>query len=334
MARREIIAITIIIIFGFGIIISIPIFLITVGFTPHYSIGDQLSREEVFNSSAIIDFNLNIEFGDIEITYTNLPSDCHAKVDLNIDLIGQNILEKNYTDFFNIEWINTNNSFTFTMVLLAESKFNQVSWIEKEVSVIVTLNPNILFNINITIQNEGNVDLLVPWGVNINNIDAYIGKGDIAFDFNYCIIGGNITGIVGVGDIELNVINVKYTRNCIWNLTTNFEGTTITTGDIIIVIIQETAINVNVTGIVKTNRGEITLYYTDINPNVGANFTFYRRDIQGSIQGFESGNDIDTSKWWLVRFYYYSYDYPTIGNYDISSYIYNEGPYLINLKNT
>ncbi|MFX1321001.1 MAG: hypothetical protein ACFFAQ_05075 [Promethearchaeota archaeon] len=333
MARREIVAIIIMIVFGFSIIISIPIFFITLGFSPYISIDHQEYRKFIFNSSTVIDLKLEIDVGNVDIKYTYDPIDYHARVDLNIEMIGQNIPSKNYSDYFDIEWDNTDSSFTFTMELLAESEFDDIIWEKKDINLVVTLNPAILFNINTTITKEGDVSLLAP-GITIDNVDIYCEEGNIYIDFIFCTIGGNITGIVGVGNIDLKAINVQYAQNSVWNLTENFEG------DIYINITQNTTLTANITGYCMTNEGVITLVYTDKNTNVGAMFTFFKSMGQRSpepitsVIGFEfKEEELPPNGLWITRYIFNSLDFPAIGNYNISFYGYNEGSYLVNLKN-
>jgi hypothetical protein len=332
MTRKEIIAITIMIVFGFSVIISIPVILISVGFSPYNTVEYHPDPwEEKFNSSGIVDLNLKVDVADVLIYYTYGPVDYHAKVNLNIDMISQNFPGKEYSDYFNIGLETTNTSLTFTMTLLSENEFDDVIWREQDINVIVTLNAAILFNINTTINKQGDLSLQVLGGININDVDLYTKSGNILVDFYYCTIGGNITGIVGVGTIDLSVINVQYTHKCVWNLTNYAEGI-ITFGKIFIDITQYTAIKANITGTVKTRQGDITLHYTDSTPTVGANFTFYGASTDGSLNGFEEGSHFAPDPWPSLT-YHYSHDYPAIGNYDLSFYIYIEGNHEVNLKN-
>ncbi|MFX0021180.1 MAG: hypothetical protein ACFE9S_02570 [Candidatus Hermodarchaeota archaeon] len=317
MARREITAISIMIVSGFSILISIPIILISFGYSPHNDIGYRSPPiDEVFNTSKVVDLNLKIDIGDVDIHYTYSPVDYHMRINVVIDMIGQNIAEKDHTDYFSIEWEKINNSFTFSMELIPNSGYNDTFWIRHDVMIIVTLNPIILFNINSKINVEGDYNLQVLGGITVNNIDLYTEIGKIILEFSFCNIGGNISGKSGAGDLELNLINVEYSRNCAWNLTTYPGGLYIS--DILISITQNIAMGANITGTAITKLGDISLYYTDNTPYVGANFTFYRRAPQGPTEGFQYDNDVDTDKWWQVRHFYYSNDYPAIGNYNIS----------------
>lgn len=336
MARREIVAISIMIVFGFSILISIPIILISFGYSPYNNIGYRSPPiDEVFNSSKVVDLNLNVGIGDVIIHYTYSPVEYHMRIDIDIDMIGQNVPEKDYTDYFSIEWEKINNSFTFSLELIPNSGYNDTFWIRNDVKIIVSLNPIIIFNINGKINVEGDFNLQVLGGIAVNNIDLYTKRGNIILEFSFCNIGGNISGKSGAGDIELNSVNVQYSRDCVWNLITNPNFEVHDISDILINIIQNVALNINITGTANTTFGDITLYYTDTTPYVGANFTFYTREPSGGSEGFEDGHDTDTSKWWQARWYYYSNDYPAVGNYNISCYTLTEGygTYFINLKN-
>ncbi len=335
MARKELLAVTIMVLICFSCIISIPIVLISVGFSPYNSIEYQETWEEKFDSSATVDLNLNIDVADVIIEYTYDPEDYHVKVDLDIDMIGQNNIGNNYSDYFNIKLDTTNTSLTFTMTLLPESEFDEVIWRKTYINVIITLNAVILFNINTTTNNEGDVLLLVSGGIDVNNIDIYTKFGNILFDFDYCTIGGNINGIVDIGNIGLDVNNVQYTKNSVWNLAINTGGIN-DNGDIFIDIRHITAINANITGTVYTNQGLITTHYTDNTPLVGVNFTFYGRHPEGSIEDFKAYVPFYAPEPWAAGYYYYSHEYPAIGNYDLSFYINSindYGRYDVNFKN-
>jgi hypothetical protein len=333
MARRKIAAISIMIVYGFSIFISIPIILISFGYSPYNNIGYQSPPiDEVFNTSKVVDLNLNIDIGDVDIHYTYSPVDYHMRININIDMIGQNIPEKDHTDYFSIEWEKINNSFTFSMELVPNSGYNNTFWIRNEVNIIVSLNPIILFNINSKINVIGDFNLQVLGGITVNNINLYTERGNNRLEFSFCNIGGNISGKSGAGDIEFHLINVEYSRNCAWNLTTYSGGLHIS--DILISITQNIAMGANITGTAITKLGDITLYYTDNIPDVGANFTFYRRVPQGPSEGFQYYSEVDIDKWWQACHFYYSYDYPAIGNYNISCYTCHDsyGTYYIDLK--
>jgi hypothetical protein len=335
MARREIIAIIIMIVFGFSIMISIPIFLITLGFSPYIYVDHQEYQDFIFNSSTVIDLKLEIDVGNVDIKYTYDPVDYHARVFLNIEMIGQNIPSKNYTDYFNIGWDKTNSSCSLVMNLISNSGFNDSIWKEKDIYIVVSLNPVILFNINTTINNDGNVDLRVPGGIDINNIDVTIDTGNILLYLDLCYINGNMTGNTGTGKINFYLNNVQYTRNCVWNLKTNNDDIRPDIADIQIDIAQYNPIGFNVTGTAHTLLGDIIVVYYDENPEVGAIFTFYLagNTPTGTYNGFDQNYEIDAGKWWLSRFIYDSDDYPAIGNYNISLYRLQDGDYFMNLQN-
>ncbi|MFX0001154.1 MAG: hypothetical protein ACFE9Q_12085 [Candidatus Hodarchaeota archaeon] len=347
IANKSILTIGLMIIFGFSTIISIPIILITIGFSPYITVDYKDYQEFIFNSSTVIDLKLEIDVGNVDIKYTYDPVDYHARVDLNIEMIGQNIPSNNYNDYFNIENDSTSNSLTLTMELIAENDFNEMIWKEKDIEVILTLNPTILFNIDTSIMKEGDISLLVEGEATINNLEAYSKKGNIFFDFKYCSIGGDITGIVNKGYIELSLYNVNYTKNSIWNLTNNYFFTpedlasngAASNGNILIDIKQDTAIRFNITGTAIVQTENIYASYTDNTPDVEAAFTFHGMGNvpeDAVFEGFTSYPEINEKEYWQARVICISDNFPGIGNYNISfyrTYIYSGSSYFIKFTN-
>jgi len=333
MVKKAVLVSSILIIFGVSILVSVPIIILSTGFSPYINVeGIPEPFEYVAsNTAGIHKLELNVDVGNIEIQYTTTRVDFLAKIELNIEMVGQNLVGESFDNYFIIEWDDSNTMPTFTMELEKDTDwFNTSKWITQNVGIIVTLNANILFDIDITINNIGNVEIFVPGGVNINNVDVNLERGNMFFDFTYCIIEGNISGNVnnGNGDIDFKVNNVEYTRNSVWNLTNDI-------GVILFDIIQYEGMGANITGMGETNTGIIEVVYKDFTSNVGAVFTFYRTVTQDGIwEGFEREIDTDETQWWQSRFIYYSDDFPVINNYNISLYKTWDGEYSFNLLNT
>ncbi|MFX1571446.1 MAG: hypothetical protein ACFFB0_01750 [Promethearchaeota archaeon] len=313
------IAIIISIIFGFVIIASIPVVILSSSFSPYIKIEHYKSFEYTsLNSSTIEEINLNVDVGDIEISYTYAPVDYHVKVEVFINMSGQNLPGKSYLDYFKAPvWKNSTNSAIFSMELLSESWFDTSLWITRDVSIIVTLNANILFDINTTTNLEGNVKVYVPGGVNVNNVNVIINKlnnktvSKSLIYFDYCTIEGNITANGNFADIELKTINVQYIQNSILNLS-NDEG--ILTFD----IIQYEEMGANITGILNSTTGHVHLIYQDYTQNVGAWIKMIDFLGWGHSDSTSEGFYEDVSKPSGREFV--SYDFPAKNNYNFSMY--------------
>jgi len=330
MRKKGIVVIIITILFGLSMIISIPIIILSYGFSSYTTIEHYEYHEYTpIDSFEIEDLNLNVDVGNIEITYNYAPVDYHVRIELNIEMSGKNLIGENYIDFFSVDWGNISTNPSFSMKLLSDTWFDTSIWYKKNVSIIITLNANILFDINCTVNKEGSVEVLVPFGIHINNVAINVSKGNILYDFPYCFIEGNITGYVNSGDIELKVNNAMYVRNSIWDLSNN-------KGTIVFDIIQYKEMGANITGIGETNNGQIQVIYKDYNPNVGALFTFHNIVAYGDSiwNGFNPEIETNENKWWLSRFLFYSDNFPAKNHYNISLYRHNrEGDYLYNLLN-
>jgi len=314
MANKSIIAIFVAILIGISLIISIPVLTLSSALSNYGTIDELLTFEYApDNSSPIEKLNLNVDVGDVEIKYVTTPVDYYAKIQVDIELKGQTFAGKEYSDYFSVVWNITSPSPTFTMLCTSDTCFDPSLLVTQNVDIIITLNANILFDINITINEKGNVHLIVPYAVTTNNVDIYTNEGDVLYDFQYCTLEGNITGIANEGNIELmaNVItinNVDCNTN-VGNILYDFQYSILegnitgianegnidlmaynpeytrniiwtyesNAGDIIIDIShinQYKIMNANITGsVIGNNFGDITLNYYDNTTNIGAFIT-------------------------------------------------------------
>ncbi len=337
MMRKSILSIIIMIVFGFSMIVSIPMIFLSISFSPHYIIEhhkDYYYTNKSINPSVIKSLNINTDIGEIDIKYTYFPVDYYVKIEVDMELISQNIAGKSYLDYFNEPfWQNTSNSLMFTMELKTDAFdawFEPSYWISQKVNLIITINPNVLFNINTTIYEKGDVKLEVKGGINVNNVNINTKQGNILYDFIWCTIKGNITGFAGSGDIKLKANNIKYTKNNIWTLI-NDEGL------ITFNIIQNRAMEANLTGFGKTNTGEIKIIYSDYSSNIGAKFTFHNYSGSwGGIYNAWVGFPEDPQSFYDppdVGYIFKSFDFPTKNNYNLTLYkSFTFGDYTVNLS--
>ena len=201
----------------------------------------------------------------------------------------------------------------------------------------MNLRKDVLFDINV-IAGESNVDLIVPFEVPINNIFLNVSRGNLFYDFRYCTLEGNITGIANDGNIELVAYNPEYTRNTIWTYNSN-------AGDITIDINhnnQYNIMNANITGSLMGNKfGDIIVYYYDNTANIGARITLNDTKILEMDRSdwdefeYEVLKDLEGEAY---GFQLTSTDFPTINNYNILlvglNYTYNEGIYEVHLSSS
>jgi len=147
-------------------------------------------------------------------------------------------------------------------------------WLIKDVSIIVNLRKDIIFDINTNLI-EGNYEITVPWTVSIGNIYTNVSNGNIFYDFEYSSIQGNITGITNNGDLELKSYDVEYTQNGNWLLIS-------TGGYMNIEIYQYKEMGANITG--TAIIGALNLKYIDNSFNIGALFTFPSSEWGGGLR--------------------------------------------------
>ena len=258
--------------------------------------------------------NINADIGEVEIFYIYEPVDYSAKVEVKIGMIGSGLAKKTYSDYFNIVWENTSGFVNFTLKFKAGLDQYQLLSFIKNISLIVALKTDVLCNINVIINVQGGVNIIVPWGISVGNILTNISRGDIQYTFNYCILEGNVTGIIqDTGDIKIKSYDMEYIQNSRWSLYTN-------RGDIFIEINQNKATNANITGFITTVTGNYLFVYRDSTVDVGAYFILYIHPDDyafnqkiSEIVGFAymvlpvNGTDV---------YHITSDDYPSIYNYN------------------
>ena len=365
MANKSIVAIFVVILVSISLIISIPVLTLSSGFSNYGKIDELLIFEYApDNSSPIEKFNLNVDMGNIEIKYVTTPVDYYVKIQVDIEMMGQLVAGKKYSDYFSVDWDITSPSPTFTMLCTSDTWFDPSLLLTQNIDIIITLNAIILFDINITINEEGNVHLIVPFAVTTNNVEIYTNEGDILcdfhkystlegnitgianegnilYDFQYCTLEGNITGIANDGDIDLMAYNPEYTRNTTWTYNS-------ITGDITIDINHTNhykIMNATITGsVVGNDFGDIIVNYYDNTDNIGANITF-----NDALQPFTTNlPPIEHRSDWVgfnmtqfhppPGFEFISTDFPAITNYNlfligINQSQPNAGWYVLNLFN-
>ncbi|MHA2008591.1 MAG: hypothetical protein ACW99E_15900 [Promethearchaeota archaeon] len=322
MANRSISAIIIIVFVGFSFIITIPILILSCNF-PNYETIDELLTYEYApdNPSPIEKLNLNLDVGNVEIKYITTPVDYYAKIIVEIEMLGQLVEGKEYSDYFSIERNFTSPSPTFTMSYKPDTWVDPLLFIKQNVDINITLNANILFDINITINKKGNVHHIVPYAVTINNVDVNTNEGNIMYDFQYCTLEGNITGIANDGNIELVAYNPEYTRNAIWTYESKAGDITLTINHSNLYKIM----NANITGsLVGNDFGDVILYYYDNTANIGAKITINNNTQTlkvGSHQsewddGFEI-EELNDLEGMPFGYEWTSTDFPAITNYNL-----------------
>ena len=66
--------------------------------------------------------------------------------------------------YFKILWNTSASTANFTFELISEDWYNPALWITQEVSIVVTLRKDIVFDLSMR-SNDGNLILTVPYGI-------------------------------------------------------------------------------------------------------------------------------------------------------------------------
>lgn len=295
-------------------IISIPTSILLA----EYSSSNKIDKTLTFTHSLTIpplkrELNLNADLGRIEINYATQPVDYLVRVDVAIEMAGPNLAGKSYLDFFNIVWQNTSGLVNFTMELKAGMDQVELLTLLKDINIIVTLRRDVIFDININSKIQVDVKISVPWKTSVGNILTNISSGDIQYDFYYCIIGGNITGILNNGKIMFKSFNAEYTQNSVWTLSSNTNNIHIT---------QYESMGANITGTISTTEDVGTrLIYNDLTPEVGAKFTLYNYRYPQIRNGTYENFDFYEVPEGINRYCYISNDFPANYSYNLELFL-------------
>lgn len=302
------------IIFSFSIIFSVPIFILSTSLASSGKISERL--QYLYNPSSpsnMEELSIGIDIGDVKLEYITTPVNYFAKLDINIEMIGLDLAGKSYLDYFDFNWQNISECVNFTMRIKPEISLIEVLSLIKNIQVLIFISANTICDIDIRVKDQGDTQIIVPFGISVENIIVKLSKGDIQFDFSYCILKGNITGIIqDEGDLFFKSYNLQPIQN-ISLLLSAVEG------DIFIDIFQHNGMDANISGIISHKIGNIRFKYDDDNLDVGAYFVlYYNANDLGfpraldEVEGFEdfpaSGLDI---------YYLRSYDYPAEGNFNL-----------------
>ena len=266
MAKKHITLISLIPVISISFILSVPILIISNNLSVYGMINESFSLKYSLSSPTLIEeLNLHVDVGNIEINYIEPPFDYHVKTDVYIEMSGKGLAKKSYLDYLDVSLENKSSSVVdFTLQIKPELDRNEVLPLIQDITAIISLRPDITFDI-ITLVNDGNYNITVPFGVSIGNILTNISRGDIFYNFNHCTIEGNITGIINEGNLVLTTYDAEYTANNNWNFT-------IETGNLDIIINQNRDLGGNITGLAEINDGMVFFFYEDINPNISARF--------------------------------------------------------------
>jgi len=262
------------------------------------------------------DLNLITDVGIIDIKYTTQAVDYLVRIDVDIEIAGQDLNGKSYLDVFDINWENSTSPLNFNLELIPNMLVDFSNLHKINVKIDVSLRADIIFDINASTV-DGTINLTNLMSITLSNIYLKVERGNINYDSTNCTIEGNITGIVNYGNMTLKSYNNQFTQNSKFTIQ-NVEGY------VLIDIYQYEAMGANITGTAFTKTGIIRVNYDDDSANVGARFVFYNKTTFGP----------ETETIWIGFDNYYlpedkglllvSHDFPTKNNYNFSLNTYKD----------
>ncbi|MFX0039103.1 MAG: hypothetical protein ACFFCY_10295 [Promethearchaeota archaeon] len=263
MLKKRIIGIILIVITGCSLIIFVPIQIISIHLSSYSTINEfSCFKYKPSSPSSIEKLYINSDVGNVEIRYIDPPVDYYALIDVNIVLNGQKVAGKSYGDYLNITWDNSSSPVNFRLEIISDDWFNPSLWLIQDVSIIVNLRKDIVFDI-LTNLTKGNFEITVPYPVSIGSIATNVSNGNILYDFEYCSIQENITVNINEGDLTFKINDVEYAHNNIWDLNVG-------KGNVNFEIFQNRDMGANITGLIKVNDGRVFILYEDNSADIGA----------------------------------------------------------------
>lgn len=312
MIKRTPFIIALLSVVSFGVLIATPFSVLSFNFSSYDSINETLFYEYLPNTpSEVESLYLNNDYGNVIIDYVDPPVDYFVKIEVNIEMGGAGLASKEYDDYFTIiEGDPSSSPINFTIKLSPGMTVSAVDSLVKDVSIVITIQKGVMLDIFARVMN-GDVSIAVPFKVRINELHFNITNGNIFYNLNRCIIGGNISGIVDNGKIELVSEKAEYIQNSVWILYSN---------RISIDILQPNNLGANVTGSITTVADVSNyLFYNDTVHEVGASFTLYDYNYVNFPNGTEVNFDFDLIG--AKECSYTSTDFPATNNYIFSLYL-------------
>ncbi|MFW9785021.1 MAG: hypothetical protein ACFFFB_22255, partial [Candidatus Heimdallarchaeota archaeon] len=148
MAKKIVIGVAILVILWGSLIIIIPIQLLSFRSSLYDHIYESCSFTYEPSSPASIEkLYINADEGNVEIRYIDPPVDYYVLIDVNIALIGENLAGQSYNDYLNISWNNSSFPVDFRMEIISDDWFNPLYWLKKEISIVVNIRKDIVFDI-------------------------------------------------------------------------------------------------------------------------------------------------------------------------------------------
>lgn len=313
MVRKK----SIIIVFFVNLILIIsflvPIGVITVSLKDYAELEENLHFSfSPLNISMLKHLIIDSKLGNINIEYV-YPQESHGiDIEINIDMAGEGLAKKTYSDIFNINF--NYNQTAVNLNLDLQPNFDQYKILSQIRNLDITIKANTEAPIEIkTNLSVGDVNLYAPFGVKVHNIEVNVSKGNLSYEFFNCFIDGSINGVINMGNINLNAINIQYSQKAKINLSNS-------NGIVKVIVTQNRTMGANVTGIVSTQSGDIHVFYVDNSFDIGAKFFFYNHTTGwGGIDNIWSGfNDPVVSG--DSGYVFTSFDFPTLNNYNLSFY--------------
>ena len=269
MANKSIFVAFLIVFLSISLIITIPVLTLSSSLS-NYDTYDDIIYFRYFpsNASEVQKLTFYNEIGHVKIKYfePNPTMDYGIMIEVNFEMSGNNLANKDYSDFFIILNESDGSRFNFTMKLKLDVNKLELLSLIKNITILVNLRADIVFDVKGSTI-DGNVGVYIPYMVSIRNLTINTTKGDISYDFNNCIFEGNVTGKTEEGDLLLINNDVQCTLNVIWNLT--IQG-----GNLVLEIDQKKEMGANITGTMVIPSGKLKLNYFDDTSDVGARFIF------------------------------------------------------------
>ena len=330
MVRKQSIIIVVFINFVILLSIFIPIGFITV------SLKDfgVISINEPFyhtpsNLSSFKHINLEVEVGNVEIRYVNSKNSELISIIALFEMSGPGIVQKTYLDYFNIQFNFDSTSLNFTLNIDSNLNLLELNSLIKNITILVSIRADAVININTKIK-KGDITIDIPYGIELESLMFNSTIGNITYDLYGCYIHGSIWGLTSFGDILLKTEDVQYSNISELKLI-NIDGS------ITFNIYQCREMHANITGMGKSQNGNIQINYQDNSGEIGANFIFHNY----------SGGWPNLFNYWVgfpetpesfvnlpdAGYIFTSFDYPTKNNYNISLYMLPEtADYTVNLS--
>ena len=213
MERKNPIIFSLFIILGLGLIILLPVNVLTENLRSYGEIEKKISFScNPINISKLGGLKIESCLGDVDIEYEYPPLEYAIKVDISVNMAGKGLASKSYLDFFNISLDYEETYLGVLITLKSEFSLNDIKSLIRDFKILIKINAEAFLNISAKVE-YGNINFNAPYAVELKGLDFNITEGNLSYNFTECFIDGIINAYSNLGELIFTAVDLQYSQD-------------------------------------------------------------------------------------------------------------------------